>query len=396
MASRSPRPMSRRDWFRGGGSGPGSGAGRGSGRGGLPVPPSESPAAGGAASRPETGSSAAGVELLTARRDAMGSFFEVKLSPRVPGAADLAARALDVVEDLEARLTVYREDSEISRLNALGARGEVELSPETVEVLTLAFRVGAETGGAYDVTAGALSEVWGFFRGPRRVPTPEALAEARARVGFQRVTLDPARRVARFDREGIRINLGSVGKGYAIDRAAELVRRHWWPTGALIHGGRSSLYALGSPPGRFGGRWPIGLHNPFDPDRPLGTLFLRNRGLGTSGATYQHFEVDGQRLGHILDPRTGRPIPPDGPASLTVIAANAAEADAYSTAFSVLSPREAAAVARARPELSILALEPEPIPAPGVDGGLAWRVRTFALGPFDFDPAPWTRIEPWV
>ena len=110
-----------------------------------------------------------------------------------------------------------------------------------------------------------------------------------------------------FDRTGIVINLGSIGKGYAIDRAVAVIREHWWPTSPLVHGGRSSLYALGSPPGRFGDRWEVALRNPFEPEASLGTLRLRNRGLGTSGFAFQHFEAEGRTYGHILDPRTGEP-----------------------------------------------------------------------------------------
>ena len=120
-----------------------------------------------------------------------------------------------------------------------------------------------------------------------------ALANARARTGWHHLRLDPERRTVAFDREGVRINLGSIGKGFAIDRAVDVIRGHWWPTSALVHGGQSSLYALGSPPGRFGGRWEIALRNPFEPETPLGTLRLRNRGLGTSGAAFSSLSSTG-------------------------------------------------------------------------------------------------------
>src|SRR5262249_58312604 len=126
------------------------------------------------------------------------------------------------------------------------------------------------------------------------------------------------------DREGIRINLGSIGKGYAIDRVVELIRAYPWPTSGLVHGGRSSLYAIGSPPGRFGGRWEVTLHNPFRPESPLGVFFLRNRGLGTSGAAFQQFVADGRVYGHIIDPRTGEPAL--RPAHPPVLAPSAAAA----------------------------------------------------------------------
>ncbi len=223
-------------------------------------------------------------------------------------------------------MTVYRDDSEVSRLNATAHLGPVEVEPGLFRLLQDAVALSRETGGAYDVTSGALSEAWGFVKGPKRVPEPAALADARARTGWHHLRLDPEPLSVAFDREGIRINLGSIGKGYAIDRVVELLRAYWWPTSGLVHGGRSSLFALGSPPGRFGGRWEVTLYNPFRPESPLGVFRLRNRALGTSGTAFQQFVVDGRVFGHIIDPRSGEPA--IGPASVTVLAPTAAAADA--------------------------------------------------------------------
>jgi len=288
----------------------------------------------------------------------MGSYFEVRLAANTPGAADLATRALDRIDALEDQLTVYRDDSEVSRLNATAHLGPVEVEDGLFGLLQRAAALGEATGGAYDVTAGALSVAWGFFRGPKRVPDAETLADARARTGQHHVTLDPERRTVAFDRQGVIVNLGSIGKGYAIDRAVDVIRDHWWPTSALVHGGRSSLYALGSPPGRFGGRWEVALRNPFDPERPLGTLFLRNRAMGTSGAAFQQFEANGRVYGHIIDPRTGEPGL--GPASVTVLAPTAAEADALSTAFYLLGVEGAKGYLAGHPEVGAVFVEDGP------------------------------------
>jgi thiamine biosynthesis lipoprotein len=280
----------------------------------------------------------------------MGSYFEVRVAANTPGGVDLATRALDVIDELEAQLTVYRDDSELSRMNSTAHLGPVPVETELFRLLERAVLIGKETGGAYDITAGALSVAWGFFKGPKRVPDPEVLADARARTGQEHLRLNPANQTVAFDRPGVLINLGSIGKGYAIDRAVDVVRAHWWPTSALVHGGRSSVFALGSPPGRFGGRWEIAVRNPFAPDLPLGMLRIRNKGLGTSGAAFQSFEVGSKVYGHILDPRTGEPA--FGPASVTVVAPTAADADALSTAFYLLGFDEAAAYAAQHPEVS--------------------------------------------
>jgi thiamine biosynthesis lipoprotein len=285
----------------------------------------------------------------------MGSYFEVRLPSTTPGAVDLACRALDLIDALEAQLTVYRDDSEVSRLNATAHLSPVGVEADLFELLEIAVGLSQKTAGAYDVTAGPLSEAWGFVKGPKRVPDPAALAEARACTGWQHLQLDEQRRSVAFDREGVRINLGSIGKGYAIDRAIAVIDAHWWPTSALIHGGRSSAYALGSPPGRLGGRWEVALRNPFQPESPLGTIRLRNRALGTSGSAFQQFEIDGKVYGHIIDPRTGEPA--RGPASVTVLAPSAALADAVSTAFYLLGTEAARAFIADHPEFGAVIVE---------------------------------------
>jgi FAD:protein FMN transferase len=225
------------------------------------------------------------------------------------------------------------------------------------------------------VTAGALSLAWGFTRGPKRVPDAETLLDARSRTGSDHLVLDPSRKTVAFDRSGIVINLGSIGKGYAIDRVVERIRAYWWPTPGVVHGGRSSLYAIGSPPGRFGGRWEVTLHNPFQPESPLGVFFLRNRALGTSGATFQQFVAGGRAYGHLIDPRTGEPA--SGPASVTVLAPTAAAADALSTAFYLLGADAAAAYVAAHPEIGAVIVERGP-------DEQTPRLSVFGLGEHDF------------
>jgi thiamine biosynthesis lipoprotein len=263
----------------------------------------------------------------------------------------------------------------VSQLNRAAHQRPVAVEPRLFDLLRRACALSERTGGAYDVTSGALSEAWGFVRGPKRVPDPEVLKLARERTGFRHLRLDHEAKTIQFDREGLRINLGSIGKGYAIDRAVDLIRDYWFPTSALIHGGQSSLYALGSPPGFFGGRWEVAVRNPLNPEHPLGVLRLRNRGLGTSGSAFQSFIVDGRVYGHLLDPRTGEPA--EGPASVTVLAPSAADADALSTAVYLLGADAARDFAAANPELGILIVEAGSPDRPP-------RLRLFGLKPEDF------------
>ena len=295
--------------------------------------------------------------ILRASRPMMGTTFEVRLPANVPGASDLACRALDRVEAIEAQMTIYRDDSEVALLNASAHREPVAVEPGLFALLERAAEIGLRTGGAYDVASGALSLAWGFTRGPRRVPSGEALADALGRSGMRHVRLDPTAQTVAFDREGVAINLGSIGKGFALDEAARVVRDFWWPTPALIHGGQSSVYAVGSPPDAPLGRWAVGLRNPFDPTRPLGRIYLRDRGLGTSGDSFQQFEAGGRLYGHIIDPRTGVP-PEGGPASVSVLAPTAAEADALSTAFHLMGPGAAREFLADRPDVGAIFVLP--------------------------------------
>ena len=270
--------------------------------------------------------------LLHLRRRAMATGFEIVLPFGTPDAVAMGEEAFDLLDALEQQLTVYCETSEVSRLNRRAFTTPVRVENRLFGVLELAVRIHQETAGAYDITTGALIKAWGFFRGPRRVPSEEELATARARVGMKGVTLEHERRTVRFSRPGLEINLGSIGKGYALDRLARFLADEWGVARMLLHGGTSSVYARGCPPESERG-WQVGILHPWDRQRRLARVWLCDRALGNSAATHQNLEYNGRKLGHVLDPRTGWPA--HGIASASVSAPSAAEADALSTAFYV-------------------------------------------------------------
>ncbi len=272
-----------------------------------------------------------GTLLLHLRRRAMATKFEIILPFGTPDAVQMGEEAFDLLDRLEDQMTVYRDSSEISRLNQQAFAGPVRVERRLFGLLELAARIHRETEGAYDITAGALIKAWGFFRGPRRVPSEEEREAARQRVGMDKVTLDAERCTVRFQQPGIEINLGSIGKGYALDRLARKLRSRECRR-MLLHGGTSSVYAGGCPAEEERG-WQVAILHPWDRSRRLARVWLRDRALGTSAATHQHLEYNGRKLGHILDPRTGWPA--CGIASASVLAPSAAEADALSTAFYV-------------------------------------------------------------
>ncbi len=291
--------------------------------------------------------------LLHLRRQAMATQFEIVLPFGTPDAISMNEDAFDLLDCLEEQMTVYRETSEISRLNRRAFGSCVRVEARLFQLLETAARIHRETEGAYDITTGALIKLWGFFRGPRRVPTEEEREAARERVGMDKLTLDPQSRTVRYERPGVEINLGSIGKGYALDRMARKLREKWGCGRVLLHGGTSSVYGGGSPPNDERG-WQVAIVHPWDRSRRLARVWLRDRALGTSAATHQHLEYNGRKLGHLLDPRTGWPA--SGLASVSVLAPSAAEADALSTAFYVGGVEMAERYCAAHPNVAALLL----------------------------------------
>ena len=291
--------------------------------------------------------------LVRVSRRAMATRFEVAIPYGSPDAIPAAEDALDLIDELEDQFTVFRDHSEVCRLNATAAAGPVVVEGKFFELLNTCAAWTRETEGAFDVATGALIKVWGFYRRQGRVPTPRERADAMKRTGMRHVILNPEARSVKYRVRGLELNLGAVGKGYALDRAGELLRSKWGVASALLHGGGSSILAIGHPPGEPRG-WPINLAHPWEDGRSLGTVYLRDRGLGTSAATFQHFEYNGRKLGHLLDPRAGWPA--EGTASASATAPSAAEADAMSTALFVLGAGAADRLTRTRPHLGAVVL----------------------------------------
>jgi thiamine biosynthesis lipoprotein len=283
--------------------------------------------------------------ILRLSRVSMGTEFQAILAGPDPDyLRDAGNQALDEVERLEERLSHYRADSEICDLNLRAPHEAVLLEPSLFALVSRAVELSRATGGAFDCTAGPLVKCWGFFRGQARMgqgkmPEPADIEEARRRVGSELLELDAAERTVRFRREGVELHLGAIGKGYAVDQAVRVLRELRIEA-ALVHGGTSTVYALGSPPGAEG--WEVGFCDPADRERRLGVITLRDRALSISGDYEQFFEAGGRRYSHILDPRTGWPA--QGVRSAAVLADNATDTDALSTAAFVVGVEGARAL----------------------------------------------------
>ncbi len=301
--------------------------------------------------------------------DAMATTFEIFIVHKDSGYAEQAAwAAFDELDRLEQELSRFVENSDISRLNALPPNQPLLLGPEAFNCLRLAQQIYHETDGAFDVTIGSLMACLLNKDKSLRSPTQEELKLARERTGLHLVLLDESEFTVQVAREEVQVDLGGIGKGYAVDRMAALLRE-WGIDTALIHGGSSSILAMDGPPGTKG--WPLTISNPDNRKDILMRIDLKNQALSGSGLR------KGQ---HIIDPRNARPVKdkvaswalvePGANTRLKIEAANiddqaepgatsataclkpdmtlsfigchylATWADALSTAFMVMSPRQ--------------------------------------------------------
>jgi thiamine biosynthesis lipoprotein len=257
----------------------------------------------------------------------MACRFEVTLPGEHTGEIAAARAALSEADRLEDALSIFRATSEVSQLNQQAASRPVRLSDELFELLALCAELSGASEGAFDVTTTPLSACWGFLRRQPAVPDDDALKRARALVGRARIVLDATERTAAFDRAGVSVNLGAIGKGYAVQAVASRLWAHG-VRDALVSAGGSSVVALTE----RSDAWPVDVTT-TRATQQLASLRLRNVALGTSGAGEQYFELDGTRYAHVIDPRTGWPC--SGIVSASVVTSDAARADALATAFFV-------------------------------------------------------------
>ena len=312
--------------------------------------------------------------LLEFTRRAMACDWEVLLEPEDSSSgAEAAVEVLEHLETLEDRWSVFRQHSLMSQVNQRAAEAPVVVDEQTFAMLRLGVEIHQATRGAFEMTAGPLTRAWGFFRREGRFPSPAELEESLQRVGSGYVQLDEATRAVSFTRSGVEINLGGIGKGFALDCCVDRLQ-DWGVRRFLFHGGQSSVVARGErrpiAGAERGEPWVIGLRHPIHPGTRLAEIPLRDEALGTSGTNRQHFYHGGRRYGHILDPRTG--FPAEGVLSATVIAPTAAQADAWATACYVLGPERSLELLASHPELSALLVVP---------GGSADQIRCITAGP---------------
>ena len=257
--------------------------------------------------------------------------------------------AFDAVRRADSLLSTWRDDSEIMRLNRAPAGRAVALPVELYRLLRRCQRWSHETGGAFDPGVGALIDAWDL-RHRGRVPSAAELRSARLRTGIERFVFADRSYSVTKRRTGAWIDTGAFGKGAALAAAGAALQQHGIASGFLNFGGQ--VLALGAD---RAADWVVPVAHPSRRLDPARHIRLRGRSASTSSQSERHVSPEGRRVGHILDPRTGEPVPAWG--SVTVVADDPTRADALSTALFVLGPEAALAWARSRDDVGVLVLE---------------------------------------
>ncbi len=265
---------------------------------------------------------------------AMATQFELRVyGDRENYLQSVTEAVFEEISRLEAQLSFYNPHSDISDLNRRAAFGPVTVEPRLFQLLMKAKVLSEATGGAFDPTVAPLMRCWGFVGDSGSMPTREAVQAARESVGMHHVHFDSDAYTVEFDAEGVQLDLGAIGKGYGIECAVELLREYEIEA-ALLHGGTSTVYALGHPPEEDA--WMVAIQRPFDSNlgHHLTRIALRDEALSVSAPHGKWFASEGRRYGHVIDPRTGYPA---GVALLAaLVTASATDSDALSTALLTL------------------------------------------------------------
>jgi len=273
---------------------------------------------------------AAHPEIVTTAREAMATRFEIALHGDDPTRLrTAAAEALDEITRLEGVLGFLQPTSEIANCNQRAALEPVPITPEVFALLQHCRELTTATTDAFDITIAPLMRCWRFINDTGAIPTEAEIEAALDQVGMHHVELDEAHNTVRFNHEGVMLDLGSIGKGYALECAASLLLENEFDN-FLIHGGTSTVTARGAQPD--GIPWRIAIQHPDEGESPLRIIDLHNESLSVSGIGGKSFiDPNGNEQGHVIDPRTGRPTQAARVAA--VICDSATDSDAFATAL---------------------------------------------------------------
>jgi len=292
----------------------------------------------------------------------MGTFARIVVVAKDAGTGTRCVEAALVeIRKVDELMSDYIDDSEISRVNREAAERAVQVSESTYEVLQRSVEFSRLTDGAFDVTVGPLVDLFHKAKEERVAPSAEQIVQAKAKVGFEKLKLDREKRTVRFAVDGMRLDLGGIAKGYAVDKAIEAARR-CGAIGAMVDIG-GDVRCFGSPP-EDRDHWLVGLQDPNSAIEGLGggglvlTLNVTDAAVATSGDYQQYVLIAGKRYSHIINRKTGTSA--GGLSSVTIIADNATDADALATSVSVLGAEKGLALIEERPGTEAILMTSQP------------------------------------
>ena len=280
------------------------------------------------------------LKLIKQTRMIMGTFAEVSVYSNNEKAAGKAINAaLDEMERMDRIMSNYKNDSELSNLNRKAAKSPVPCSAEILDVIEQSQYYSELSDGALDITISPIVALWGFFDEKWHIPSDKEIERLLPAVSYKNIIIsknsDPKKpSTVSFKNTQTQIDLGAIGKGYAVDRALEVVKEFGVDNACINLGG--NIYVLGTPPGK--NVWKIGVQHPRKRDEILGYLELKNEATATSGDYERFFEIKGKRYSHIIDPKTGMPV--SGTIAVTIVAPTGTDVDALSTSVFVLGPEK--------------------------------------------------------
>jgi thiamine biosynthesis lipoprotein len=290
------------------------------------------------------------VAPVALQRYVMGTMIDIVVyHPSREDGARAAERAMQEIERLDRVLSHFKEDSDLSRLNREASRGFVGVDPSLYDVVSQSIEWSRRTGGTFDITIAPLLRTWKQAHADGRRPSEADVAAAKRCVGSDKIELEAPNRI-HFRSACLAIDLGGIGKGYAVDRALEVLKADG-VTSAMINAGGSSIGAIGAPPGQRG--WAVRIGAKVSGSD---TLLLRDMSMSTSQQNPLPFAATAGTFGEILDPRTGAPA--EGRTAVAVVTPSGTTAEALTKALLMMPSADAKALLTRLPDVSALWMSP--------------------------------------
>ena len=284
-------------------------------------------------------------EFISETRIALGTFFQIKIEKK-NNSSEIINQAFKKVDELEDKLSVFREGSDVYKINKYK---KATVSSETIEVIKRSFEISRITDGAFDITCKPLINLYKKCGKEKRLPSKKEIKETLKKINWKDVKITGNEIVLK---KGMEIDLGGIAKGYIVDKIVEFLKMKGIKNGLVNAGG--DIYCWGKNP--EGKRWKIGIRNPFYKDRIIGKISLTEKGIATSGDYEQYIKIKGKKFSHIVNPKTGKTVQ-NFPVSLTVIAHNCTTADGLATGFFVSGIKKAVEIANKIKEVEVLIVD---------------------------------------